>query len=476
MSRFTLNMDFRESPQPEKKPVKGTSDSTRDNTSSDGSAESLFNLDNNDSAATESNNKAMTVSQLTRRIKGALETEFERIYLEAEIGSISFPPSGHVYLTLKDEKATLDAVIWRGSASKLSARPQEGDKVLVRGDITVYEPRGRYQMVINSLRPAGEGELRNKFELLVKKLRSEGLFEAEHKKELPSRPQTIGIVTSASGAAVRDIIKVAKKRMPSIKLIVSPCLVQGAQAAASIVRALDNLQKWGGCELIIIGRGGGSLEDLMPFNEESVARAVFNCTTPIISAVGHEVDISVCDLVADARAATPSEAAEIAVPDITAVRDRIRRMQAMLTAALKREITTAKERLRSIARSQIIRDPGRLVYQRRQELDELTGRFIDSAKNMVKSRRQRLLDTASDFKRSANKMVEKRQHLLALSAARLEGLSPLAILARGYSVTLKADGSVITDSSTIKPGERITSRINRGEIISEVIKTEATGE
>ncbi len=393
---------------------------------------------------------ALTVSAVTRRIKGLLETEVGRVTVAGEIGSITRARSGHVYLSLKDEHAVLDAVLWRSAAGRLSFDPQEGEKVLARGAITVYEPRGRYQLIVSSLEPAGRGELQQRFEALVKKLREEGLFEPARKQSLPERPRTVGVVTSATGAAVRDIIKVLRRRMPGVRIVLSPCRVQGTGAAAEVVSALERIDRWGRCEVLIVGRGGGSLEDLWAFNEEPVARAIAAARTPVVSAVGHEVDVTIADLVADVRAATPSEAAETVVPDVSVFRRQIASLQRALGQALLGRIREAKARLGALGRAPVLRRPFELVRMRQQLLDE----------------------TAEALARTLRDQLLAKRNQLELATARLEGLSPLAILTRGYSVTqAEANGRILRSAKEVKPGERIVSRLAQGTIVSEVCET-----
>lgn len=396
------------------------------------------------------NGKAMTVSQLTRRIKTLLEGEFASVLVEGEIGAISTPPSGHLYITLKDNKSLIDVVLWRSTVSKLSYIPSEGDKVEIKGNVTLYEPRGRYQLVASRITPAGEGELRAEFEVMVARLREEGLFNPEHKKELPKTPRVVGIVTSASGAAVRDVIKVAKKRMPSVELVVSSCVVQGEQAPLEIVKALSRLERWGGCDIIIVGRGGGSLEDLAPFNDERVAREVFGCNTPIISAVGHEVDISICDLVADIRAATPSEAAEIAVPEIVENKRKVDFLMIRLNNALKSKLEMAKSRVGFLGRRRGWGVPEGLLAQNRQRIDYLQEKVCSVGENIL----------------------IRHNNKLSLVAARLEGLSPLKILERGYSVTRTEDNVVVKSTEQLRIGNKLKTNLAEGIVFSEVIEIE----
>ena len=402
------------------------------------------------SAEVGGSGKVLTVSQLTKRIKTLLEGEFLTVLVEGEVGSVSAPASGHLYLTLKDSRSVLDVVVWRSTAGRLAALPREGEKIEVAGSITLYEPRGRYQLVASRINPAGAGELRAEFEVMVARLREEGLFSPEHKQELPAMPKVIGIVTSAAGAAVRDIIKVARKRMPSVELVVSPCTVQGSQAPEEIVAALSRMQRWGGCEVIIIGRGGGSLEDLAPFNDERVARAVFACTLPVVSAVGHEVDISICDLVADVRAATPSEAAEIVVPEVMDNFRKVELAQRRLDNALRSRLETAKSRVELLAHSRGWKVPEDLLAQNRQRLDYL----------------------AEKITVAGTSLLERKNNRLALVAARLEGLNPLGILRRGYSVTRTLENVVLRKAVEVEVGSKIRTTLAQGSVISEVIEIE----
>ena len=389
----------------------------------------------------------LTVTTLTRQIKSLLEGKIGRVTVEGEIGSLTRARSGHLYITLKDEHAVLDVVMWRSAASRLKTLPTEGEKVVVRGEITVYEPRGSYQMVAGSIQPLGQGELQARYEALVAKLREEGLFDPDRKKLLPGLPATVGVVTSATGAAVRDIIKVLQRRMPGVRIVLSPCRVQGEGAVGDIVKALSALDRWGECDVIILGRGGGSLEDLWAFNEEPVARAVAACRTPLVSAVGHETDVSISDFVADLRAATPSEAAETVVPDMRDFARQVRRLWQGLSHALTGRIRVARVRARALAKSSALSRPLDMVRQRQQQLD----------------------DVLSDLCRSVTGVVEDRQKDLALISAQLESLSPLAVLARGYSVTSNDKGRILLSASSVTPGQRIVSRLAEGALISEVI-------
>jgi exodeoxyribonuclease VII large subunit len=389
---------------------------------------------------------AFTVSELTHKIKALLEGDVGRVTVEGEIGNLSRAASGHLYLSLKDSRALIDVVMWRSSASRLRFTPAEGDKVIAKGEVTVYEPRGRYQLVVSSLQPLGQGDLQAKFEELVAKLRDEGLFLPEHKKPLPEKPEIIGVVTSPTGAAIRDIIKVARRRMPGVKIVVSPCIVQGPGAATQIAQALDKLERWGQCDVIIIGRGGGSQEDLWAFNEEVVARAIFAARTPIVSAVGHEVDLSIADLVADVRAATPSEAAETVAPDLSQYIRQLKNLQRSLSAALRTQVRDLRARLAQVAQARVLRKPWDIVHARRQLLDEKLDRF----------------------NRAGTVLLNEKTGALKLLSAKLESLSPLAVLSRGYSVTVNETGAVIKTAGQVKIGDRIETRLNEGRLVSAI--------
>ncbi len=389
----------------------------------------------------------LSVAAITRRIRTLLEGSFPRVAVEGEIGQVTRARSGHLYLTLKDETAVLDVVCWRSTASRLAVSPTEGMRVVARGEVTVYEPRGRYQLVATSLRPAGEGALRARFEALVARLRGEGLFDPEQKKPLPALPGTVGIVTSPTGAAVRDIIRILRRRFPPVRIVLSPTVVQGSGAAEAVAAAMARLDRWGGAAVMIVGRGGGSLEDLWAFNEEAVARAIFAARTPVVSAVGHEVDVTVADLVADLRAATPSEAAEAVVPDRSAIASGLAGLGRRLAHALRGRVREGRSRLRALARTAVLRRPETLLRTREQRLDEVSAALAGGWRETLRSKRTRL----------------------DLAATRLAGLSPTAVLARGYSITLDAEtGALVRDAADAAAGMALETRLARGRLRSTV--------
>ncbi|MEM8883606.1 MAG: exodeoxyribonuclease VII large subunit [Planctomycetota bacterium] len=383
-----------------------------------------------------------TVTQLQTEVRTLLENGYRHVWLEAEISGHRRYPSGHHYLTLKDDGAQLNAVIWRSTADRLSVQPENGLAVRARGTLTIYPPRGSYQIMIDRLEPLGVGALQQQFEKMRRQLEEEGLFDPGHKQPLPALPRRIALVTSPAGAAVRDIIRVAGRRWPLTQLVVVPVRVQGDGAREEIADAIARADRLG-FDLMIVGRGGGSLEDLWAFNEEIVARAIHAAETPIVSAVGHEVDVTIADLVADVRAATPSAAAELVTPDrdeqLAWLRDRERRMARAL-AAQAREL---RLRLDRIASARSFRRPLDVVHEAERRLDELAGRMGRAARERVQA---------------------QRLGLEAVSG-RLEALSPLKVLARGFSVTWKNE-TLVRSVKQVRPGDRLRTTLPDGEIES----------
>jgi exodeoxyribonuclease VII large subunit len=390
---------------------------------------------------------ALSVSELTRRIKGLLEGSTGQLAVAGEIAGLKASPSGHVYFSLKDAGALIDCVLWRSAAGRVGEFPRDGDQVVVRGRLSVYEPRGRYQLVVSSFAGGrGKGDLWLKFEETRERLAAEGLFAAERKRKLPPSPRSVGIVTSPTGAAIRDMLKILTRRAPGVRVIVSPCLVQGSGAAAEIVRALARLDRWGGADVIIVGRGGGSFEDLWPFNEEAVARAIAGTRTPVVSAVGHETDFSLADFAADARAATPSEAAERVVPDRAALLARVSAAAAGLARALSGLVRTRRARLIRAARSRLFRRPEDILMPRWQRLDDALVRLAAGADASLLAARNRL--TAAE--------------------TRLSCLSPRQVLSRGYAIALDGEGRVLLDAARTEAGARIGVILHRGRLDARV--------
>lgn len=390
----------------------------------------------------------LSVTQLNTYIKSLLDGDanLSNLFIRGEISNFKRHTSGHLYLTLKDENSRLPAVMFRFNAMKMRFMPQDGMQVIARGRISVYDRDGRYQLYIEEMHPDGVGDLSVAYEQLKDKLAAEGLFAQEHKKPLPPYPQRVGVITSATGAAVHDIITVLARRYPVADLILCPVHVQGTEAAGEICEALDLFNRQRAADVIILGRGGGSIEDLWAFNEESIARAVYRSEIPVISAVGHETDFTICDFVADVRAATPSAAAELAVPDLRELKARLAGFQIKMTSDLSALLEAKKARLSLVSTSQCFKNPMYAIENRRQRLDESAAAFESAIRNGLTAKRDKL----------------------SAAAASLELLSPLKVLARGYSIASGADGQVIRSIKDTQKGEPIVLRVTDGRVFCSV--------
>jgi len=387
----------------------------------------------------------LTVTQLSHQIKNLLEGTFPDVWVEGEISNLTVPQSGHAYFTIKDEQSQIKAVLFRSSQRNLKFTLQHGMQVICRGRVSVYEPRGEYQIILEYVEPKGVGALQKAFEELKARLEKEGLFDRDRKKPLPVLPKRIGIVTSPTGAAIRDILRVIKRRHPRMEVIIYPVPVQGADAVPSIVEAIQFFNREKNVEVMIVGRGGGSLEDLWAFNEETVARAIYASRIPVISAVGHETDYTIADFVADLRAPTPSAAAEMVVESEEHLRDFVHTLASRLTMSIRQELERLKSTVQHAAR--LLADPRKRLEQYSQRVDELIERLVMGLKHPV--RRDRAL-------------------LTSLTGA-LDHLNPLAILARGYSVTRTIPaGTIVKDASAVRPGDTLRTTLHQGEIISRV--------
>ncbi|UFH50097.1 exodeoxyribonuclease VII large subunit [Pseudomonas sp. KNUC1026] len=428
--------------------------------------------------------EVLTVSQLNNRARLLLEDVFGSIWVEGEISNLARPASGHVYFTLKDGNAQVRCALFRQNAARVRQALREGLAVRVRGKVSLFEGRGDYQLILETVEPAGDGALRLAFEALKEKLAGEGLFAAEAKRALPRHPKRIGIVSSPSGAVIRDIISAFRRRAPQVALTLIPTAVQGREATAQIVRALG-LADRAGFDAIILARGGGSLEDLWCFNEEPVARAVAACQTPIVSAVGHETDVSISDFVADVRAPTPSAAAELLAPDNSDLRLRLETLQRRLLLRMRGRL--AHERLRADGLARRLRHPGERLRQQAQRLDDLDMRLRRAHQRALQARQQRLeqLQNRLAAQHPGRAVGQLRQRLAAL-AARLPGainaqlrarrlllqgqmqtlhvVSPLATLGRGYSILLDERGQAIRNAAQTQPGQRLSARLGEGEL------------
>lgn len=428
--------------------------------------------------------EVLTVSQLNQRARHLLEDVFPQVWVEGEISNLARPASGHLYFTLKDSQAQVRCALFRQNALKVRQALRDGLAVKVRGKVSLFEGRGDYQMIADAVEPAGDGALRLAFEALKEKLAGEGLFATERKRPLPAHPQRVGIVTSPTGAVIRDIISVFRRRAPQVSLTLVPTAVQGREATAQIVRALA-LADAQGFDALILARGGGSLEDLWCFNEETVARAVAACKTPIVSAVGHETDVSISDFVADVRAPTPSAAAELLAPDSSGLRQRLEGLERRLLLRMRQLIAHQHLRLDGLTRR--LRHPGERLRQQAQRLDDLEMRLQRALDRQVSQRRERLarLETRLAAQHPGRALGLLRQRLDALAARlpramretlgtrRLElqsqvqtlhAFSPLATLGRGYSILLDERGQAIRSASQTQPGQRLKARLGEGEL------------
>lgn len=428
----------------------------------------------------------LTVSELTGLIRTSIESEFCDLWLEGEISNLRMPGSGHVYCTLKDDSSQIRAVLFRSSALRMRFTLQEGMCVVVRGRLTIYEPRGEYQIVLESVEPKGIGALQLAFEQLKARLAAEGLFDESRKKALPAFPRTVGVVTSPTGAAIRDIFSVLRRRWPTLHIILVPVPVQGEGAAQRIADALGLLNKHSAAEVIILGRGGGSLEDLWSFNEEVVVRAVADSRIPVVSAVGHEIDVTLTDFAADHRAATPSAAAEAVVPVLADVVERLQELTVRTAQAMARYCLFEQRRLDTniIGLAQIrfrIQDESQRTDEATDRLKNLVCQRVIANRELVRNRQRELaglnpmvmikrgLATIPQLMKRLERQIvvlsERRRRQVEATASQLTQLSPLAILGRGYSILTKIrDGTIVRRAEDTHPGEEIVARLSQGQL------------
>lgn len=396
----------------------------------------------------------VSVSDLVNAFKEVVETALPPCTVEGEISNCRRSPAGHWYLTLKDEQSEIGAVIWRSAAQKIRFDPKDGMKCLATGSLQVYVAKGTCQFVISRLMPQGIGELELAFRQLRDKLSAEGLFDESRKRPIPRIPRRIALVTSPSSAAVRDMIQVITRRWPPARIVVVPVRVQGEGAAEEIAKALKLVHRIPDVDVVITGRGGGSLEDLWCFNTEIVARAVAACRLPVIAAVGHEIDLSIADLVADRRALTPSEAGELVVPSARDLQDSLLQTAQRMRQTLRDRLDRARLRLSTIEARSVIQRPMSLVDQKRLDCESLSERAVTAV---------RLL-------------TERKGRDLAEFAASLQALSPLKVLSRGYSLTQKSDGTLLRSAACVAPGETLTTRLASGIVRSAVTAVEIEGD
>lgn len=434
-----------------------------------------------------------SVSELNRETKRLLANHFRTVQVQGEISNLSLPSSGHYYFTLKDTQAQIRCAMFKGQQQRLRFKPANGDLVVATAQVSLYEPRGDYQLVVDRLEELGDGALRRAFEALKRRLDAEGLFAHDKKRPLPSLPRRIGVITSPSGAAVHDVLTVLRRRFPALPVILFPVRVQGSEAAQDIARAIALADRSGLCDVLILARGGGSLEDLWPFNEEIVARAIFACRTPLVSGVGHEVDVTIADLVADLRAATPSAAAEAVSPERVEWLERVASLENRLLRQLRRGLQRQGDTLGFIHKRLRQAHPVRQIQRNAQRLDELELRLrrVQQAAGRLRALRLEALvarlyrshpgqrlpaleDRIRGLRRSLAAGMERRLEASRLASAKLcetlHAVSPLATLQRGYAiVTRQADGSILRDSAEIAEGELIEARLARGTVVGKVI-------
>ncbi|MBR1970486.1 MAG: exodeoxyribonuclease VII large subunit [Clostridia bacterium] len=403
----------------------------------------------------ENTRRVATVSQINNYIKALLEqvSVIQNVWIKGEISNFKLHSSGHIYLTLKDSNSVLKAVMFRGAASKLNFKPKDGMMVLALGRIAVYEAGGQYQLYIEAMEQEGTGDLYAQFEELKKKLGDEGLFDEAHKKCIPKFPSCIGIATSPTGAAIRDMINVIKRRCPMVKIIIYPCLVQGDGASKTIVEAIEYFNSKKLVDVIIIGRGGGSIEDLWAFNEETTARAAYNSEIPVISAVGHETDFTISDFVSDLRAPTPSAAAELAVPDILELKNQIDTSCARMAALLKQKIDAPKKQLELLSAKTSKSNIEKYLLDLEQDIDRMSENLAKAFTNKIDLEQKR-------FEKEAGK---------------LSALSPLSVFERGYC-SLSKDDKIVADVKDVEKGDTVTLRLKGGELDCEVTERRISDE
>ena len=457
---------------------------------------SLFERPPDAPGAPREERRVLSVSQLNALVRGLLDDALPVVWVEGEISNLRRYPSGHTYFTLKDAGAQIAAVLFRGQSAGLRFRPEDGLKVLARGRVSLYEARGSYQIVVEALEPAGLGALQLAFEQLKARLLAEGLLDAARKRPIPALPRRVGVVTSPAGAAIRDILRVLRRRFANLEVIIAPARVQGPGAAEEIVAGLKDLNRHGGVDVVIVARGGGSIEDLWAFNEEIVARAIAASAVPVISAVGHETDVTLADLIADLRAPTPSAAAEMVVRSKEELRERIAALEARLVASARLAIAGIRRRLdepRAAAAFAAVRGRVRDAMLR---VDEMTARLRHALDRRRTEGRHRLELLAQRMtpqrlaerllrRRDAGQALERRlraaadgrlsreRQRVAAFGERLHALSPLQVLGRGYAICrLQPEGAILKDAATVAPGDRVGVLLQRGRLGCEVKEVE----
>lgn len=435
--------------------------------------------------------KVFSVSEIALTIRRQLEREIGQVWITGEISNFMQPASGHWYFTLKDANAQLKCAIFKNRNRSAKFTPEDGQQVLIRAKLSLYEPRGDLQLIGEYIEPAGEGALQIAFNRLKEKLKAKGLFEQEHKKPIPKVPNKIGIITSASGAAIRDVLTVLKRRMPQIPVLIYPSLVQGEKAAVNLIQQIEQANQDQTCDVLLVTRGGGSLEDMWCFNDEKLAEAIFSSQLPIISAVGHEVDISISDMVADLRAPTPSAAAELLVPDQIAYRHKLNQLKRRLVNETQHKLEVAQALLDRVT-AQIVH-PKETLVESRAELRELTQNLLVAFRDLVSERTTDLIDLQYRLKsfdpqfelehrqdalklakenllKSFKNLLKDKEQKMALCMQQLNDFSPLATLKRGYTITEDETGKPLTSAKQAENAKELTTKFADGEVYSTIGK------
>jgi exodeoxyribonuclease VII large subunit len=432
-----------------------------------------------------------TVSRLNKEVRTLLERGLGVIWVEGELSNFSQPSSGHWYFSLKDREAQVRCAMFRLKNAALGFTPKAGQQVIARGRVSLYEPRGEYQLIVDHLEEAGIGALQREFERLKARLAAEGLFASERKRGLPRFPRRIALVTSPTGAAVRDVLHILARRFPPAAVLIYPTAVQGAAAAPAIVQALQWASVRADCDVLILARGGGSLEDLWAFNDERVARAIRACTVPVVSGIGHEIDFTIADFAADARAPTPSGAAELVAPNRMECLQALSRMASRMSACMRRELRAVSSRFANVSMRLKQAHPGMRLAHQAQRLDDLEQRLTSAALAVLHTHRHRLNDAFTSLLRhSPERLVReyhrrhegldsrlqrvwtdyysRREHRVALADKALRTASPTATLARGFAIVTRVDGTLVTDARSVSPGEQIDARLASGHLRARV--------
>lgn len=440
----------------------------------------------------QQNQNILTVSQLNRDVRQLLESEFASIWLTGEISNFVRPSSGHWYFSLKDDNAQIRGAMFRGNNRTTRVRPADGMQVLVRARISLYEPRGDYQIIVEQMESAGDGLLKQQFDYLKNQMAAQGLFAQSHKKPIPTQINRVGIITSSTGAAVKDIIAVLKRRAPQLEIIIYPSQVQGQGATEQLVQMLQIAQQRQEVDVIIIGRGGGSLEDLWCFNEQALAMAVFNCQLPIVSAVGHEIDVTICDYVADVRAPTPSAAAELISPDTEGLFNQLNYYRQQISQLMQQRLDYYRHQNQLVEQQLLRSHPQNVLNQHGQKIDEMQLRLINAIKQRLHQYRHQANHVQHRFKLAQNQLnlpqkrlqcqhlaeqlnqlmqakVEQAKQSLDTQAKQLDIVSPLSTLQRGYSITLTNNEKVVKTTSDVASGDIIETRLSDGKIKSQIL-------